>query len=129
MLKTNSRKARENLRAYIQNHFDCSSYTDTEPETFPQMCAMIFKTFQAEKFYSMEYVKAHRMTELQVFEEWCSGLPSILDTCYYYNRSAVDDLGDILEQTEQQRNKYSERAAEKLLTSLIYRTIKEGALK
>ena len=65
------------------------------------------------------------LSEQTSFTDWCSGLPSILDTCYYYNRSAVDDLGEILEETEQERSKYTEEQAEKQLTILIYDTIKK----
>ena len=59
--------------------------------------------------------------------DWCSGLPGVLDTCYYYNRSAVDDLGAILEETDEERARYTEEQAEKMLTTLIYRELKKGA--
>ena len=60
------------------------------------------------------------------FADWCAGLPSVLDTLYFYNRSAVDDLGAILEETEQEKNRYTEQQAEQLLTSLIYRELQKG---
>jgi len=51
-------------------------------------------------------------------------LSSIIDTCYYYNRSAVDDIAEILQQTEAEKAKYTdERKAEKFLSALIYREI------
>ena len=35
MLRTNSKKAMENIRAYIEENFDCTSYDlEKEPETF-----------------------------------------------------------------------------------------------
>lgn len=55
-----------------------------------------------------------------IFAEWAAGLPSVLDTCYFYNRSAVDDLAEILEESDSEKAKYSdEQKAEKLLTNLI----------
>lgn len=66
------------------------------------------------------------MTEQERFEEWAAGLPSILDTCYYYNRSAVDDLGAILEETDSEKARYSEQQAETRLTYLIYRELVRG---
>ena len=60
---------------------------------------------------------------------WCQGLPSVIDTCYYYNRSAVEDLGDILEETEEERNRYTEQDAERLLSCLIYREIRKELRK
>lgn len=59
----------------------------------------------------------------EYFEYWCKGLPSCFDTGYYYNRSAVDDLGDILRQTVLQRSKYTESQAQHMLTRLIFREL------
>ena len=66
------------------------------------------------------------MNEQERFTDWAQGLPSILDTCYYYNRSAVDDLGAILEETAEEKARYSEQNAEQLLTALIYRELVRG---
>ena len=77
------------------------------------------ETFRSEKRYECG-------TESVVFADWCAGLPSVLDTCYYYNRSAAKDLGNILEETETEYSRYSEADAEKLLTSLIYRELTKG---
>ena len=60
MLKTNSKQARENIRAYICAGFDCTSYDpEKEPETFPEISAFVLKIFRAEKYYSGSYEKAH----------------------------------------------------------------------
>ena len=53
----------------------------------------------------------------------------MIDTCYFYNRSAVDDLGEILEETDEEKAKYNERQAEDLLTWLIYRELLKGEKK
>lgn len=119
MLKTNSKAARENIRNYIMEHFDGTNYDIETPETFQEVARVIYNTFKAEKQDNRPY------TEIELFLDWCAGLPSILDTCYYYNRSAVDDLGAILDQTEEEKNRYTETQAEKLLTTLIYREIKK----
>lgn len=122
MLKTNSKKARENIRAYILNGFCGENYKIPQPETFTEAAAHIMRIFREErpqKYYP-------RMTEAENFADWCAGLPSILDTCYYYNRSAVDDLGNILEETEAEKAKYTEEKAESLLTALIYRELLKG---
>lgn len=120
MLKTNSKKARENIRNYIMNNFTPDGYTETPPETWHDVAQFIFDTFRENKYYSMEYIRAHKMSLQDVFIDWCSGLPSILDTCYYYNRSAVDDLAAILEETESEKARYTESDAEKMLSILIY---------
>jgi len=134
MLKTNSKKAIENIKAYIVKGFDGTNY---EPrfnyideaiednkhganiDIFSLVANAIYSTFVDE--YIHEYNRKRNKQE--VFIEWCTCLPSILDTCYYYNRSAVTDLGDILEQTEEERNRYTEEQAEETLSRLIYREI------
>jgi hypothetical protein len=125
MLKTNSKKARDNIRAYIVNNFDPCGYTDTPPESWPGIAAYILETFRAEK-YSANERRYYHWIESDAFLDWAAGLPSILDTCYYYNRSAVDDLGAILEESEIEKARYSESDAEKLLTMLIYRELIKG---
>jgi hypothetical protein len=125
MLKTNSKKAHENIRAYIIANYDPTNYELPETKNFSEIAANIYTTFQSEKYYGFEYIRAKRIPEFTLFEEWASGLPSIIDTCYYYNRSAVDDLGEILEETASEKKRYTEREAESFLTRLIYNEIKK----
>lgn len=126
MLKTNSKKARENIRAYIINNFDPCGYTETPPEEWPGIAAYILETFRAEKYSIPADVRYYRGNESAAFTDWAAGLPSILNTCYYYNRSAVDDLGAILEESDAEKARYSESDAEKLLTYLVYRELLKG---
>ena len=126
MLKTNSKKAVENIKKYIVDNFDFSGYDDgttKEPETFAEIAKFIYNIFIEEKRYNNDNFK---YSEQAIFADWCAGLPSVLDTCYFYNRSAVEDLGAILEETDAEKARYSEADAEKLLTSLIYREIKKA---
>ena len=125
MLRTNTKKAIENIRAYIIKGFDGTNYGIETPETFEEVAKVIYNTFAEEYLY--EYNR--RRNEQEVFVEWCAGLPSIIDTCYYYNRSAVADLGDILEETEEERKRYTEAQAEETLSRLIYREITRRARK
>ena len=122
MLRSNSKKARENIRAYIMDNFTPDSYGRDrgEFETFGAVAAYILETFRSEKKYE------HFRSEQSAFISWCQGLSSVIDTCYYYNRSAVEDLGAIREETEAERNRYSEADAEKLLSNLIYRELLKG---
>lgn len=123
MLKTNSKQARQNVQRYIIDHFDGCNYDIDIPATFQEAAAIILDIFRSEKTAIGSYA---RMPEGERFAEWASGLPSILDTCYYYNRSAVDDLVAILEETSEEKARYSESQAEALLTSLIYRELLRG---
>lgn len=120
MLKTNSKKARENIRAYVVGHYNPENYDFTPAIDFTTIAGNILQTFRKERLAEGTFA---RMSEGERFADWASGLPSILDTCYYYNRSAVDDLGAILEETKEKKSRFTESQAEALLTSLIYREL------
>ena len=114
MLKTNSKKARENVRDYIINHFCPDGYDFLgDSHDWETVARYIMAQFEHEKPRNCGYRK-------EIFVEWCAGLPSVLDTCYYYNRSAVDDLGEILDETETEKARYTEQQAETMITRLIY---------
>ena len=122
MLKTNSKKARENIRLYIVDHFSPEDFTETPPEDFHGIASMILDNFRFQKWHCIEDYRYYR-TEQAAFIEWCSGLPSIIDTCYYYNRPAANDLAEILEETPEERDRYTEAEAEECLSRLIYREL------
>ncbi len=120
-MKSNCKKAMENVKEYIMRNFDCSDYDQyTEPDSFEGAAVIIYDCFINEKRYDLN---SRFGSEYMIFEDWCRGLPSILDTCYFYNRSAVTDLGDILEETPEERARFSEEQAEQKLTYMIYRAI------
>lgn len=124
MLRSNSKKAKENIRQYIREIFDGSNYGIDEPESFEDLARIIMDTFRDEKLNpEREYNRRRGYSDQRVFEDWCQGLPSIIDTLYYYNRSAVDDLARILEETPEEAEKYSEQDAERTLTYLIFREL------
>lgn len=129
MLRTNSKKAAENIRAYIVDNFTPENYTDTPPQDWPEIAAFILDTFRSEKYWCPKDVCYYHGNEAAAFADWCAGLPSALDTLYFYNRSAIDDIGAILEETEQEKARYTEQQAEQLLTSMIYRELQKGERK
>ena len=124
MLRT--KKAIENIRAYIMDKFAPENYTEDPPKDFPEVAAFILDIFRKEKMSDFRYRDCN---EFAAFTDWCQGLPSVLDTCYYYNRSAVEDLGAILEETAEEKARFSEPEAERRLTWLIYRELSKGASK
>lgn len=127
MLKTNSKKAAENIRAYIMDGFTPEGYTDNPPQEWHEIAAFILDTFRNEKYHLPQDFRYYGNNEFAAFADWCAGLAGVLDTCYYYNRSAVDDPGAILEETDEEKARYTEEQAEKMLTTLIYRELKKGA--
>ena len=122
MLRTNSKKAIENIRAYILKNFNGENYNFSgDVNDFHEVAAFIYKCFIEEKYKGADGYYARRGYSMQdVFYDWAAGLPSVLDTCYFYNRSAVDDLAEILEENDSEKAKYNdEQKAERLLTNLI----------
>jgi hypothetical protein len=133
MLKSNSKKARENLQKYIIDGFTPENYTNWKeedeefPTEFPAISAFILTIFRCEIPKKGAYAP---MTEHERFLHWCAGLPSLLDTCYYYNRSPVDDLGVILEETEEEKKKYKDdMKTQDYLSTLIYNELLRGEKK
>lgn len=126
-LRTTNKEARLAIRQYILDHFDPCGYDFTGPCSFSNVARFILSVHAKEKAYSPEYQSRKGYTNEQVFIEWAQGLPSVLDTCYFYNRSAVVDLGNILQQSERERAQYTEEQAERVLTHLIYQELVKGA--
>ena len=118
MLRTNSKKARENVRAYIMEHgadFAWSIEGINDP-SFDELATVIINDFER----CTEGDRRH-LTRQEFFEDYAQGLPCDGLFLYYYTtRNAIDDLGAILEETETEKARYTEEQAAKYLTYLIY---------
>lgn len=142
MLRTNSKKANENVKKYIIDNFITDGYegyntqidfyvevvnnNGINPQTGEKVdifsvAKHCIKTIAFSEV--MKWEEQRGASQFEAFKSWCQGLPSLLDTCYYYNRSAKKDLAQILEETETEADKYTEEQAEEVLTRLIYRQI------
>lgn len=126
MLRSNSKKALDNIRAYILENTDTTNYEDIEqPKTFKEASEIIINCFWNEYMKGYNLQRNHQ----QCFIDWLSGLPSVFDSCYYYNRSAVDDLGAILEETEEEKARFTDDQACEMLSGLIYREVTKATGK
>lgn len=124
MIKSNSKQARDAVRAYIIDNFDPCGYAFSgDPEHLPTVAAFILNTFEDEMRYSRVKNNQERFTN------WCAGLPSVIDASYYYNVSAVDLLGEWLQETESEKARYTEEKAESYITYLIYSELTKAATK
>lgn len=121
MLKTNSKKVKEKIRDYIIRLYDDEGYDVPKATTFEEMKENIKKVSYNEV---IKYELMRRSTLFDAFKYWCGGLPNLLNTAdYIYCNNAVDILGDILEETEEERNRFGELEAEEKLTYLIFKEI------
>ena len=118
----------ENIREYIVNYYDGSGYDQDTPEAQAVTFEEIAKVIHADviRCESLRNSNGRICPFEMMFTEWAQGLPGLLNTCYYYNRSAIDDLGAILEESEAEKAKYNEREAERELSRLLAREIRKA---
>lgn len=114
MLRTNAKIARDRVKSYVLDNL-------TEDfDTFEDAARFIWSDFERCTRGDAHY---KRMNRQAAFLDWSRGLPlDGLFTCwlYYGENEPVRVLGDILEETEAERARFtSEQAAEKLV-GLIY---------
>lgn len=134
MLKTNSKKARENIRAYIIECSNCTHYdpaTNVETQltfdTFEGYAAFIWNDFK-DRHMQGEQRRANLRyfgTWQECFLDWLHGLPGTLDPCEWlldYD-AAKNVLARLLEESDAERDKYTNDKAEHVLSYLIYREI------
>lgn len=129
MLRTNSKKVIEAVKAYVVENYDGENYEAGTPEaeakTFEEMARVILADVKRVEGYKVR--NRWSLSWQTAFNNWACGLPSLLDTCYHYNVSAVDLLGGWLEETEEEKAKYTEQEAEKMIDYLIYRELSRVA--
>ena len=128
MLRINSKKAVENIRSYIAANFtspeDLGYENIKNPTNYEEMITVIYNIFVIESRWNDADTKRYfSYYRYNAFKNWMQGLPSIFCPRYYFHDVAVEILGNILEETEQERSRYTEDQAEELLTKLIYREI------
>ena len=125
----------ENIRKEIMDSYEAANeyytYEDREAKTdFNEICADILEAFRIEKLEHDCYYIAGRKSKLEIFTDWMQGLPSAFPVADdIFLRSAVDFLGNILEETEEEKARYTEDKAEKLACNLLYRELEKGARK
>ncbi len=120
-------------RKYILKYFDPSDYDDPiaplgdngnySSEQFPEVAHFILETMRIEKDWELE-----QRNELNVFVDWSCGLPSVLDTCYHYNRSAAMDYALLTGRKDYKRIEQTilEQDCEKQIDLILYYELKLG---
>lgn len=128
MIRSNSKKAIENIRAYIMQDADyIAERSGRNIEDTDEVLAYMWNCFSEEMKHSIEQNYSNPC--FVIFEDWARGLALGSLFCYYYNRSAADDLAEILEETEEEKAKYTEQQAEETLTRLIYREMEKAHIR
>ena len=132
MLKTNSKEVKNRIKKWILDNSDgikeAVEYDKEKgnlPDTFNasdinNVCWYIYKDFKRVKGY--EFGRC-AVTWLDLFADYAAGLPFGNMFIYYYNVSAVELVGNILDETETERSKFTESEAEFQMTRMIYNYI------
>lgn len=124
MVKTNSAAASRKIREYIRENYNPEGYDEyQQTDNIHKIAENILLCFMQEKVLHDK----RNLTYEEYFLEWMAGLPTILNADYYLGK-AVDTLGDILEQTEDERAKHTEEQAERKLSQMILRELRRAAI-
>lgn len=115
MLRTNSKQAKENLKAYIIAGWDFEEENARDWKTVKEDIKSSF----IKAAYSSEYER--KQSRQEAFAGWLAGLPHNIGD--FYLCQAVDDLAAILEETPAEAARFTEDQAEQKLAAMIYNII------
>lgn len=134
MRRSNSKDVNNLIRDFVMEHFNDVYYPDKkdwlpdlDTSNYNDVSKVVLDVFYQEKVKHDNAYNAGRVSIYTLFEEWVSCLCSALPSKYYYNVSAVDLLGRWLDQTDDEKSKYSEDQAERMITKLLYRELTKHA--
>ena len=121
MLRSTNKAVINKIRQDIIDGVDHEYFELEADPDYKTACKLILQACQNEKRY------CRYNNDFEMFKDWAQGLPTAFNTSYYYNVSAVDLLADWLEETDNEKEKFEESAAEEKITWLIYRELRKGA--
>lgn len=135
MRKLNCKEVNEALKNEIMDSYESAEeyykYDGAEMKTeYNDICKDILKMFECEKLNGDLRYKASNMSKQDLFVEWMSGLPSSFPvSCDIFLGSAAEWLGNILDETETEKQKYSDSKAERTSCLILYRELNKHAQK
>ena len=119
MLRSNSKEAIVRLGDYLQKNETGWEKDPATAEEAAGLLALFFHQYLGSgtfKLYELRRCGSYQ----EAFIDWMRGLPCSVASDIFYHSEARQILGDILKETEAERNKYSEERAEWVLCSLIW---------
>lgn len=135
MRKLNCKEVNEALKKEIIDSYESAeeyyTYDGAEMKTeYNDICKDILKSFEREKLNNDLAYKAGRVSKRDLFIEWMSGLPSSFPvSCDIFLGYATEWLGNILDETETEKQKYSDSKAERTACLILYRELNKHAQK
>lgn len=120
MLRSNSKKAIGNLGAWLLKTETGWEKDPTTAEEAAEIIAGFFNDYLGDENSNLHRYELRRLGNYQaIFTDWLAGLPCRIGDAIYLE-SATDIIGDILEETKEERAKYSESEAEAKLCALVW---------
>lgn len=135
MRKLNCKEVNEALKKEIIDSYESAeeyyTYDGAEMKTeYNDICKDILKSFEREKLNNDLAYKAGKVRKQDLFIEWMSGLPSSFPvSCDIFLGYATEWLGNILDETETEKQKYSDSKAERTACLILYRELNKHAQK
>nr|DAW38309.1 MAG TPA: hypothetical protein [Caudoviricetes sp.] len=135
MLKTNSKEVMNRIKKVIMDSYEAAEeyYTfdgSTMKTEYNDICKDIMNMFYIEKLQFDNRYKAGRISKSDLFMDWMQGLPSAFPVSNdIFLSSAVDFLGDLLDETETEKEKFTDEQAEKRSVYLLFRELEKHAKK
>lgn len=109
MLRTNSKEVMNRIKKVIMDSYEAAEeyYTfdgGTMKTEYNDICKDIMNMFYIEKLQFDNRYKAGRISKADLFMDWMQGLPSTFPVSNdIFLSSAVDFLGDLLDETETEK--------------------------
>ena len=135
MRRSNSKEAMEAIKNAIIESYKAAEeyytyggkYAKTD---YNDICKDILAAFENEKVkYDCRY-RAGRVSKYNLFCDWMAGLATAFPVSDdIFLGSAVDWLADILDETEEEKGRYTEEKAESTACYLLYRELTKHAAK
>ena len=135
MRKLNCKEVNEALKKEIMDNYESAeeyfTYDGAEMKTeYNDICKDILKMFEREKLNSDSRYKAGRISKQDLFVDWMQGLPTAFPVADdIFLGSAAEWLGNILDETEAEKQKYSDSKAERTSCLILYRELNKHAQK
>lgn len=121
MLKSNSKKAIENIKATVNE--EIIAFLEEREITTDKPATAYFEIVKVEKFYN------HYNSDFAMFKEWLQGLGGMFFSSHVFLNDAKAIIRNWLEETEEETSKYSREQAEELAIHLFYRELQKMIAK
>ena len=110
------------MEGFDPEAYGYEQYYNVEKENFSCVAHAIYECLYMEK---IKY-NNQKLSNYEYFKDWMQGLCNMVNSDYYCNVSAVDLLAEWLEETEEDKKRFTEAQAEEKITWLLYRELKSG---